>query len=93
MTLEEIESIVVAAAEECVDELESPPEPIADPATGLLTAESADAIEATLPPWIRIDRTQPVADDGQIPVIFDTELAMQDPVGRQMFEGVEIDPG
>lgn len=93
MTPAEIEATVAAAAEECMGELESPPAPVVDPATGLLTAESADAIEATLPPWVRIDRTQPIADDGQIPVFFDQEAAMQDPVGRQLFESVEPDRG
>lgn len=93
MTPEEIESIANAAADECMDELDAAPPMLIDPATGLLTEASADQIDATLPPWIRVDRAQPIADDLQIPVVFDLETAMQDPVGRQMFEGVEIDPG
>lgn len=88
----EIESIVAAAVDECTSELEAAPAMIVDPSTGLLTESSADQIDATLPPWIRVDRTKPIAYDLQISVIFDLELAMQDPVGRQMFEGIEIDP-
>lgn len=90
MKPEEIEAIVAAAAEECMGELDSAPEPIVDPATGLLTPESADAIEATLPPWIRIDRAQPVADDGQIPAIFDLELAALDPTWGAVL-GLRVD--
>ena len=92
MKPEEIAATVLKIAEQCAGHV-TDDGVLIDPATGRLTSASADHIDASLPAWMRVDREQPVAADGQISVLVDPEAAMQDPVGRQLFDWIVPDPG
>jgi hypothetical protein len=88
MTRAEILATMTKLAEQCTDGA-TDGGVLIDPVTWRLTSASADEIDASLPAWMRVDREQPVAADGQITVLIDQEAAMQDPIGRQLFDGIE----
>jgi hypothetical protein len=88
MTHDEILATMAKIAEQCTDGVANSGV-LFDPVTWRLTSASADEVDASLPTWMRVDRKQPVAADGQITVLIDQEAAMQDPIGRQLFDGIE----
>lgn len=60
-----------------------------DPYTGRLAEHEADALDARLPAWIRVDREHDVREDGHVRVLIDPVAAALDPSGRSFLAALE----